>query len=317
MERMVIALGGNALGKTPETQLEAVRTTAGIIADLIKDGYDIILTHGNGPQVGMINLAFEGPQVPDVPFPECGAMSQGYIGYHLQNALRNELDQRSINKSVVSLVTQVIVDQKDPAFDNPSKPVGSFYTKEEAEKLQKEKGYIMEEDAGRGYRRVVPSPEPLDIVEIDIIRTLVKNGHLVIACGGGGVPVVQDKKQLKGIPAVIDKDLASGRLAHLLDADILLILTAVEQVALNFRKENQKWIQEMNVEYAQKYLNEGHFARGSMAPKIKAAIEFANSRPDRKSIITSLDRAREGLEGKTGTIIKKYTGKEGLPKVSG
>jgi len=314
---MVIALGGNALGKTPETQLEAVKTTAGIIADLIKDGYDIILTHGNGPQVGMINLAFEGPQVPDVPFPECGAMSQGYIGYHLQNALRNELDQRSINKSVVSLVTQVIVDQKDPAFDNPSKPVGSFYTKEEAEKLQKEKGYIMEEDAGRGYRRVVPSPEPLDIVEIDIIRTLVKNGHLVIACGGGGVPVVQDKKQLKGIPAVIDKDLASGRLAHLLDADILLILTAVEQVALNFRKENQKWIQEMNVEYAQKYLNEGHFARGSMAPKIKAAIEFANSRPDRKSIITSLDRAREGLEGKTGTIIKKYTGKEGLPKVSG
>ncbi len=317
MERIVVALGGNALGKTPARQLEAVKTTAGIIVDLIKDGYEIILTHGNGPQVGMINLAFNGSQVPNMPFPECGAMSQGYIGFHLQNAFKNELNNRNIKKSVVSLITQVVVDRNDPAFKNPSKPVGSFYTREEAEKIQKEKGYIMEEDAGRGYRRIVPSPEPLDIVEIDIIKTLVKNNHLIIACGGGGVPVIEDGSGLIGVPAVIDKDLASSKLARLLDADILLILTAVEQVAINFQKENQHWIQEMNTEYAQKYMDEGHFAKGSMAPKITASIDFANSRPGRKSIITSLDKAKEGLEGRSGTTIKKYTGKLGLPKVSG
>lgn len=308
MSRMVIALGGNALGKTPAEQREAVKDTANSIVDLIEDGHEIVLAHGNGPQVGMINLAFEvsansGEGTPEMPFPECGAMSQGYIGYHLQNAIGEELKNRSIDRSVSTIISQVVVDEDDQAFENPSKPVGSFYNKEESKRLEKEKGYNMIEDSGRGYRRVVPSPIPVDIEEKEIISDLVDDGQVVISCGGGGIPVVKEGNSLKGVPAVIDKDFASEKLAELVDADLLVILTAVEQVALNFGEENEEWLSEMDTETAQKYIEEGHFAPGSMLPKVKAAMKFVEGNDDRKSLITSLDKAHEGLEGKTGTFV--------------
>ncbi|HKL75615.1 MAG TPA: carbamate kinase, partial [Halanaerobiales bacterium] len=279
MSRMVIALGGNALGKTPAEQREAVKGTANSIVDLIEDGHEIVLAHGNGPQVGMINLAFEvsansGEGTPEMPFPECGAMSQGYIGYHLQNAIGEELKDRNIDRSVSTIISQVVVDEDDQAFENPSKPVGSFYNEEEAKRLEEEKGYNMIEDSGRGYRRVVPSPIPVDIEEKEIISDLVDDGQVVISCGGGGIPVVREGNSLKGVPAVIDKDFASEKLAELVDADLLVILTAVEQVALNFGEENEEWLSEMDTETAQKYIEEGHFAPGSMLPKVKAAMKF-------------------------------------------
>ncbi len=306
MSRIVIALGGNALGKTPLEQREAVKHTAKPIVDLIEDGHEIIMAHGNGPQVGMINLAFESAgEAPEMPFPECGAMSQGYIGFHLQNAIGEELHARNINKSVAAIVTQVVVDEKDQAFKNPSKPIGSFYTKEESDKMAEEKGYDMIEDAGRGYRRVVPSPIPVDIAEKDIIRNLVDNGQVVIACGGGGVPVIREGHSLKGVPAVIDKDFASEKIAELLDADLLVILTAVEKVAINFGTEDEEWLSELDIPTAEKYIEEGHFAPGSMLPKVRAAMKFANAKTGRKSLITSLEKAKDGLAGKTGTIIKK------------
>ena len=308
MSRMVIALGGNALGKTPAEQREAVKGTANSIVDLIEDGHEIVLAHGNGPQVGMINLAFEvsansGEGTPEMPFPECGAMSQGYIGYHLQNAIGEELKERNIDRSVSTIISQVVVDEDDQAFENPSKPVGSFYNEEEAKRLEEEKGYNMIEDSGRGYRRVVPSPIPVDIEEKEIISDLVDDGQVVISCGGGGIPVVREGNSLKGVPAVIDKDFASEKLAELVDADLLVILTAVEQVALNFGEENEEWLSEMDTETAQKYIEEGHFAPGSMLPKVKAAMKFVEGNDDRKSLITSLDKAHEGLEGKTGTFV--------------
>jgi len=308
MSRMVIALGGNALGKTPAEQREAVKGTANSIVDLIEDGHEIVLAHGNGPQVGMINLAFEvsansGEGTPEMPFPECGAMSQGYIGYHLQNAIGEELKDRNIDRSVSTIISQVVVDEDDQAFENPSKPVGSFYNEEEAKRLEEEKGYNMIEDSGRGYRRVVPSPIPVDIEEKEIISDLVDDGQVVISCGGGGIPVVREGNSLKGVPAVIDKDFASEKLAELVDADLLVILTAVEQVALNFGEENEEWLSEMDTETAQKYIEEGHFAPGSMLPKVKAAMKFVEGNDDRKSLITSLDKAHEGLEGKTGTFV--------------
>lgn len=304
MARIVVALGGNALGKTPVEQRRAVNHTAGPIVDLIEEGHEIILSHGNGTQVGMINLVFENAvNIPEMPFPECGAMSQGYIGYHLQNAIKKELTLRGIDKSIATIITQVVVEENDPAFRNPTKPVGRFYTREEAKKLHQEKGYIMVEDSGRGYRRAVPSPEPVDIVEKDIIKTLVENSYLVIACGGGGIPVVREGVALRGVPAVIDKDLASEKLAELLDAEFLVILTAVEKVAINFGKENEKWLDEMDIVTTRKYISEGHFAPGSMLPKVKAAVKFASSKPGRKTLITSLEKAREGLAGRTGTLI--------------
>ncbi|MGM0409766.1 MAG: carbamate kinase [Bacillota bacterium] len=308
MARMVIALGGNALGKTPAEQKEAVKGTAKSIVDLIEDGHEVIMAHGNGPQVGMINLAFEVSAnseegTPEMPFPECGAMSQGYIGYHLQNAIGEELKNREIDKSVSTIISQVVVNENDQAFENPSKPIGSFYTEEEAQKLEKEKGYDMVEDAGRGYRRVVPSPIPVDIAEKNIISNLVNDGQVVIACGGGGIPVVREGNSLKGVPAVIDKDFASEKLAELVDADLLMILTAVEKVAINFGEENEEWLSEMNIETAEQYIDEGHFAPGSMLPKVKAAMKFVEGNDDRKSLITSLDKAEEGIKGETGTVI--------------
>ncbi len=302
--RIVVALGGNALGKSPLEQRDAVKHTAKSLVDLVEDGHELILAHGNGPQVGMINLAFEdSTSTPAMPLPECGAMSQGYIGYHLQNAIGGELQKRGVEKSIASVITQVIVDKEDRAFEHPTKPIGSFYKRDEADKLAREKGYNMVEDAGRGYRRVVPSPIPVDIAEKDIIKTMVESGHLVIACGGGGVPVIKEDFSLKGVPAVIDKDFASEKLAELLDADLFVILTAVERVAINFGKENEKWLSELKIDEVRKYIDEGHFAPGSMLPKVRAAIKFAGSKKGRKTIITSLEKAKDGLEGNTGTIV--------------
>ncbi|WFD10134.1 carbamate kinase [Tepidibacter hydrothermalis] len=298
--KIVVALGGNALGKSPKEQLELVKETAKPIVDLIQEGNNVIVAHGNGPQVGMINLA-----MPDMPFPECGAMSQGYIGYHLQNAIREEFLNRGMNTPVSTVVTQVIVDKDDKAFNNPTKPIGSFYNEEEAKKLEQEKGYDMKEDAGRGYRRVVPSPIPIDIAEKETVKILVDNGHVVITVGGGGIPVIEDNNSLIGVPAVIDKDFASEKIAEILDADYLIILTAVEKVAINFGKENEQFLDKLNVDDAYKYIDEGHFAPGSMLPKVRAAIKFAESKSGRKSLITSLERAADGIQGKTGTLIVK------------
>ncbi|WP_435308898.1 carbamate kinase [Sebaldella termitidis] len=307
-KKIVIALGGNAFGDTPKEQLEAVKKTAGPIVDLIEEGNQVILTHGNGPQVGMINTALGkaaeiDEKIPDIDFPECGAMSQGYIGFHLQSAVREELRNRNMIKSVASIITQVIVDKNDKAFENPTKPVGIFYTKEEAEKIEKEKGYIMAEDSGRGYRRVVPSPMPEKIVEAEIIKDLVEKEHVVITVGGGGIPVIENGNQLQGIPAVIDKDFASERLAELLEADYLIILTGVEKAAVNFGKPDQKWLDEISVSEAEQYIKEGHFAPGSMLPKVEAAIKFIKSNPDKKALITSLEKAKDGINGLTGTVI--------------
>lgn len=310
MGKIVVALGGNALGNNPKEQLEAVSHTAKPIVDLIQDGHTIIIAHGNGPQVGMINLAFDtayknSSNIPNMPFPECGSMSQGYIGYHLQNAIIEELKVRKINKDVVTIITQVIVDKNDKAFDNPTKPIGSFYSKEEAEKLSKNTGDIFKEDAGRGYRRVIASPLPVDVVEKNTIKTLMDNGTIVITVGGGGIPVYVDGDKLIGIAAVIDKDFASAKIAEILDADYLIILTAVEKVAINFGKSNEKWLSSMSIEEAKNYIEEGHFAPGSMLPKVKAAMMFAESKSGRKALITSLEKAADGIAGKTGTVISK------------
>ena len=308
MSRIVVALGGNALGNSPEEQLILVKNTVKPIAELIKSGHEVLIAHGNGPQVGMINLVFETAEHDKVvkhamPFPECGAMSQGYIGYHLQNALREELNRIGIHKEVATLVTEVEVDANDPAFDHPSKPIGAFCSEAEAKVLEAKKGYIMKEDSGRGYRRVVASPKPIGVVGIDVVRCLVKAGHIVITVGGGGIPVAKTEFGYLGLAAVIDKDFASQKLAQLVEADFLFILTAVDRVAINFNKPNQKEIDEMDVATAKQYIQEGHFAKGSMLPKVEAAILFAESKPGRIAIIASLEKAALALEGKTGTKI--------------
>ncbi len=308
-KRLVIALGGNALGKTPEEQLELVTKTAESIVDLSEE-YDLAIGHGNGPQVGMINNAFEyaalnGAGTPAMPFPECGAMSQGYIGYHLQQSVRNELKKRGINKNVATVLTQVLVDEKDEAFKNPTKPIGSFMTKEEADEIAKEKGYTFVEDAGRGYRRVVASPIPKKIVELDVVNSLIENDNIVITVGGGGIPVIDKDDKLEGIPAVIDKDRSSALLAEELKADMLVILTAVDQVMINFGKENEEAIKEMTLEEAKKYIGEEQFAKGSMLPKVEACMEFVENTENGIALITSLEKAAEALKGQTGTIIKK------------
>lgn len=308
-KRLVIALGGNALGNTPAEQLELVKKTAKTIVDL-SENYDIAVGHGNGPQVGMINNAMEfsankGGDTPEMPFPECGAMSQGYIGYHLSQSIRNELKNRNKDSEIACVVTQVMVDENDEAFNKPTKPIGSFLTKEEAEAKQKENGYEYVEDAGRGYRRVVASPIPKEIIEINIVENLVNNGNIVITVGGGGVPVIETEEGLEGVPAVIDKDRSSALLAQELNADMLVILTAVDRVMINYNKPNQEEIKEMTVEEAKKYIDEGHFAPGSMLPKVEACLEFVEKSDKGLALITSLEKAAEALEGKTGTIIKK------------
>ena len=304
MAKYVVSLGGNALGNNPIEQKQALIKVAEAITDLIMDNNEVAIVHGNGPQVGMINLAFEtSKETPNMPFPECGAMSEGYIGYHIQNALYNSFKENNVNKSVVTLITQVLVDPQDPLFLHPSKPIGSFYNKEQAEQINKEKGYIMKEDAGRGYRRVVPSPLPIDIIEKESIKSLLDNGQVVICAGGGGIPVIKQDNKLEGVAAVIDKDYASAKLAELIDADYLVILTAVNNVCLNYGKENEVVLKDVKKGDIAKYLEEGHFAKGSMYPKVQAVLNFLNGN-NKTAIIASLDNAKEAFKLKAGTIIK-------------
>ena len=307
MEKVVVALGGNALGKSPEEQLKLVKNTASSLTGLIQAGNQVVISHGNGPQVGQINLgmdfAAQNGKTAAFPFPECGAMSQGYIGYHLQQSLQNELHQRGMEKDVVTTVTQVVVDPSDPAFENPTKPVGDFYTKEQAAQIEQEKGYTFVEDAGRGYRQVVPSPLPKRIVELNSIETLIENGTLVIAAGGGGVPVVEEGGALTGVPAVIDKDRSSALLADNVDADQLIILTAVDYVYINYNQPDEQKLTELSQAQAQELIDAGQFPAGSMLPKIQACLSFVKDHPERKAIITSLAGLDQALEGKLGTVI--------------
>lgn len=309
-KRIIIALGGNALGNNLPEQMEAVKHTASAIADLIEDGNEVVIAHGNGPQVGMIQNAMteltrSNPEkyIP-CPLSVCVAMSQGYIGYDLQNALREELLKRGIHKGCATVLTQVKVDENDPAFQNPTKPIGAFMTAEEADDMVKKHNYKVMEDAGRGYRRVVASPKPQSIIEIDTVKALVETDHVVIACGGGGIPVyVTENNHLKGAAAVIDKDFAAAKLAEQLDADCLIILTAVEKVAVHFGKPDVKWLSELTPADAKQYIADGEFAPGSMLPKVEAALAFATSKEGRTSLITLLEKARDGIAGNTGTLV--------------
>ena len=313
MSKIVIALGGNALqignSVSAQEQLQACKHTASSIVDLIKQGHLVAVVHGNGPQVGELIADFElahkaNIKHPIFPFDVCDAFTQGYIGYHLQNAIGEELAKNDIQKNVVTLVTQLEVSRSDAAFSNPTKPIGSFYSKEEADALIASEGYMMKEDAGRGWRRVIASPKPLDIVEKDVIKNLFEQGVVTISCGGGGVPVVRDGKILVGVEAVIDKDFAAAKLAEVLQADMLIILTAVEKVAINFNKPNQTNLSTMTVAEAERYSADNQFAPGSMLPKVQAAISFVRRNPIGKALITSLEKAAEGLKGLTGTEIR-------------
>ena len=307
-KQLVIALGGNALGNTPEEQKKAILSAADNIVNLVRDGHRIVIVHGNGPQVGMINLAFElaGGQnrnVAEMPFAECCAMSQGYIGFHLQNTLQNSFFARGMSTYVSTAITQVVVDRHDPAFTNPTKPVGLFYTEDEAKAIAKDKAYSFIEDSGRGFRRVVASPDPIDIKEKGTIRCLMENGDVVIACGGGGIPVYREDGMLHGIDAVIDKDKAAAKLADLIAADTFIVLTAVPRVAINFGRPDQQWLERITVSQAKEYIKAGHFAPGSMLPKVEAAIRFVSSLPGRQAIITSLENACHALTEGGGTVI--------------
>lgn len=296
--KIVVALGGNALGKDNEEQKKLVKNTAKQLVDLIEQGNDLIITHGNGPQVGKINIAMEKDEI---PFPECGAMSQSYIGYHLQQAITNELDRRQIDKKCATVVTQVLVDRNDKAFKDPTKPIGNFYTKKEAEE-QEEKGYIFKEDAKRGYRRVVASPKPVKIIELDLIKELIDKGNIVIACGGGGIPVVEKNNKLTGVDAVIDKDLTSALLAEELEADKLLILTDINKVCINYKQENEKKLDILTLEEATTYIKQDEFSKGSMLPKVEACLQFVKN-TNKDAIITSLNKGVDALNGKNGTLI--------------
>ncbi len=311
-KKVVIALGGNALelengDKSANAQLEAAKKAAVCIADVIEEGHTVILVHGNGPQVGKILIQNEVAknETPAMPFDVCGSMSQGMIGYVIQQSVQNELKKRNIKKPVSTILTQMVVDKNDPGFKNPTKPVGVYYTKEEAAQLEKEKGWKVVEDAGRGYRRVVPSPLPNEIVEFDSIKSLVDSGHVVICCGGGGIPVIKNEDgSLEGTAAVIDKDRASSLVAQKLEADELVILTAVEKVSINFKKPNQKDLDIMSIDEANEYIKEGYFAPGSMLPKVEACMEFAKSKSGRESLIASLEKAAESIKGENGTRIR-------------
>ena len=304
-KRVVIALGGNALGHTPDEQKAAVKETSRAIVDLIEEGCEVVISHGNGPQVGIINMAMSeydrsNNGDPDLtPLSACVAMSQAYIGNDLQNAVREELLNRGINKPVSTIVTQVRVEKEDPAFLNPTKPI---MTEKEAEIAEK-KGFTVMEDSGRGYRRVVASPLPKEIIEINTINRLIAAGEVVITCGGGGVPVVKEGNSLNGVAAVIDKDFASSLLAQNINADLLIILTAVEKVAINFNTPDVQWLDRLTTSQAKEYIAQGHFAKGSMLPKVQAALDFTSSKSGRTTLITLLEKAKDGINGQTGTII--------------
>ncbi|SES76934.1 carbamate kinase [Enterococcus malodoratus] len=308
MSKIVIALGGNALGNSANEQLTKAELAAKSIANLITAGHHVVIAHGNGPQVGKIRLAFEETiQTPEdtMPFPECTAMSQGYIGYHLQQAIDEELVARGLGDiPVVSMLTQVVVDPADPAFANPTKPIGGYYSEEEAKKLMTESDDVYVEDAGRGWRRVVPSPKPVDIYEKISLKTLVDAGQVVIACGGGGIPVIYEGTHYKGVDAVIDKDFAAAKMAALIDADVFIILTAVDHVFVNFGTPEQKALETTTVADMQKYIEEKQFAPGSMLPKVEAAMDFAESKAGRQAIIASLEQASEAVKGTSGTIVQ-------------
>lgn len=307
-KRMVIALGGNALGKTPEEQLRLIRQTASSIVDLMDAGYDLVVTHGNGPQVGMLKVATDtsaqrGGGTPLIPFAECGAMSQGYIGYHLAQAIGRELTERGRAESCASLITQTVVDADDPAFSSPTKPVGAFFSEEEARALMAETGNTYVEDAGRGWRWVVASPQPVRIVEVDAITKMVDAGVVVVAAGGGGIPVVETESGCEGVPAVIDKDRTAALLATQIQAEMLVILTAVDRVCLDFNKPTQQELALMTADEARRHLTDGQFAKGSMMPKVEACLAFVEANPGSRALITSLDRAKEALVGGTGTVL--------------
>lgn len=305
---VVIALGGNALGNTPEEQMELVKYTAIQIVDIVSEGTNVIVSHGNGPQIGMIVNAFDSAcksdkRISNMPYPEAGAMSQGYIGYQLSQAILSELKRRNIMRSTVSVITQSVVDPHDPAFVNPTKPVGPFMTEEEAKKKAKEIGITVKADSGRGWRQVVASPTPQRIVELDAIKDLIDAGYIVISTGGGGVPVIEKKDSYVGVPAVIDKDRSSAKLASEVKADMLIILTAVEKVFINFNTPEQKELNSLTIDDCKRYIDEGQFAPGSMLPKITACMEYLKDCPEGKALITSLECAANGICGKTGTII--------------
>jgi carbamate kinase len=309
-KKIVVALGGNAIqtgnGATAEEQQQACINTANQLVKLIKDGHHLIITHGNGPQVGSLLLqqkAAESATTPSMPLDTCGAMSEGMIGYWLQNAVDKAMMESGIQKDAVTIVTRTLIDDQDPAFENPTKPIGPFYTEEEAKTLMNEQGLVFKEDSGRGWRRVVPSPKPANILEHRVINSLVDDGDVVIAGGGGGIPVIQTLNGIQGVEAVIDKDFASQKLAELVKADILLILTAVPNVAINFNKPNQTFLSETTVDELYEYIEQGQFAPGSMLPKVEAAIAFAESRPGRRSVITSLDQAYDAITRGEGTHI--------------
>ena len=308
LSKIVLALGGNALGNTPMKQLELVKKTSRAIADIIEEGNEVVVVHGNGPQVGMIHLAFsyasvEDEKIPNMPYTECGAMSQGYIGYHLQQAIGYELAMRGINTPVSTIITQVVVDETDEAFKHPAKPVGRFYTKEEADRMAASTGDIYVEDAGRGYRQVVASPEPKRIVELSTVKQLVDSGNVVITVGGGGIPIIETESGPRGVTAVIDKDKSAAKLAVELEADVLMILTGVEKVCLNYNTPMEKELESLTGEEARAYMAEGQFGAGSMLPKVQACLSFLEAVPGGKAIIAALDSAKPALAGNTGTLI--------------
>lgn len=305
---VVVALGGNALGDTPAEQLELVKETARHIVDMVAEGINVVVTHGNGPQVGMINNAFAyaskaDASTPEMPFPEAGAMSQGYIGYQLSQAILSQMKQRGIMRSTVNIITQTVVYPDDPAFDNPTKPVGGFMGEDEAKAKAAENGWTVREDAGRGWRRVVASPTPRRIVEFDAVKDLMDAGYIVVSAGGGGVPVIERNDSYEGVAAVIDKDRSASMMASSFNADMLVILTAVEKVCVNFGTPEQEAIDAMTVAQAREYIAQGQFAAGSMLPKVEACIEYVERYPAGKALITSLEHAAAGLRGETGTVI--------------
>ncbi len=308
MSKIVLALGGNALGNTPVKQLELVKKTSRAIADIIEEGHEVVVVHGNGPQVGMIHLAFsyaaaEDEKIPNMPYTECGAMSQGYIGYHLQQAIGYELAMRGINKPVSTIITQVVVDETDEAFKHPTKPVGRFYTKEEADRMAASTGDIYVEDSGRGYRQVVASPKPKRIVELSTVKQLFESGNIVVTVGGGGIPIIETESGPRGVTAVIDKDKSAAKLATELGADVLMILTGVERVCLNYNTPRERELETLRVEDAKRYMEEGQFGAGSMLPKVQACVSFLDAMPRGRAIIAALDSAKTALSGKTGTLI--------------
>jgi carbamate kinase len=305
--KILVALGGNALGDNPIAQLKLVKHAAKSIVDLAEEGHQVVIVHGNGPQVGMIQSAFENGHdvkstIPLMPLPECGSMSQGYIGYHLQNAIGNELLLKNIDLNVATIVTQTVVDQNDPAFKHPTKPIGRFYSKSESEQLIKELGITMVEDSGRGYRQVVASPKPIDIVEKEMIKTLIKSKSIVIAAGGGGIPVIKADGYV-GVNAVIDKDFSSAKLAELIKADVFIILTAVNKVCINFGKPEQEELTTLTISKAKDYIKNNEFGKGSMEPKVAAAVSFVEHNPQGKAIIASLEQASLAIAQKAGTTI--------------